>query len=661
MNFLDAKLNLLESDLDRNTRAASNILEKIKNIEDPILGKTVNELRIREKALHVQIDYLLEERVKLKREIIRINSKTRSLRKSTVIITAIIMILAVASLIYTNELVNTKTSEILDQKINRLDIIAVSVEQEILDLQSILEISSRLPQVQDTSFSNLIERGLHGIPRDADIAKRSIANNILATNPNVAIVFFTMPNGDMYMVQPYYVQENLDDSNFAFRDWYMGVTKTHKPYLSEIFLAQGSNERALAIVTPVYSKEVYVGIFGVLLDMTHITNQFQKFSLEKGERLLVLDHHKNIVYDSQNTVDSAQISKFSDIRILNALNSESPNDTVKIDGVESLVLSHPIYATSNNWSVILVQPTEYAFADARTLFSFAAIIVGLIGAAAFCLGMFVLRSTRQNQHPRIESENESGRRTPKPYNNKKFYMLGIIASVALIVFFAVSLTEPDSNQPAAKSKFVIENLRGDTVNTWISWRLSKDEPLTVRFLNSNEISKDQMDAIKNALLSEESVMEDDSIVHKDVAGSQSKYYKGWLGALRASSQETKFSIPTTLDVGDSTYGEGDVIFHFTRIKDVDGYTGYTKSITDEHQILKSTITIYDVESLSPDQIATIARHEFGHALGLGHSTAPEDLMAPVITTPIPYISECDVDALNGLYDGIQNSQVVCKK
>ena len=50
----------------------------------------------------------------------------------------------------------------------------------------------------------------------------------------------------------------------------------------------------------------------------------------------------------------------------------------------------------------------------------------------------------------------------------------------------------------------------------------------------------------------------------------------------------------------------------------------------------------------------------GHALGLAHSTAPEDLMAPTITTEFPYISECDVDAIVKLYDDGKSSQVVCE-
>ena len=78
-------------------------------------------------------------------------------------------------------------------------------------------------------------------------------------------------------------------------------------------------------------------------------------------------------------------------------------------------------------------------------------------------------------------------------------------------------------------------------------------------------------------------------------------------------------------------------------------------------MVKSTITIYEIDNLSDDLLSAILRHEIGHALGLAHSTAPEDLMAPTIQTDYPYISQCDIDAIISLYNGNQKSQVICEK
>ena len=62
-----------------------------------------------------------------------------------------------------------------------------------------------------------------------------------------------------------------------------------------------------------------------------------------------------------------------------------------------------------------------------------------------------------------------------------------------------------------------------------------------------------------------------------------------------------------------------------------------------------------------ENLVAITRHEFGHAIGLGHSTLYGDLMYPDINIKSAFISECNVKALIALYDGKGLSQVVCEK
>ncbi len=210
--------------------------------------------------------------------------------------------------------------------------------------------------------------------------------------------------------------------------------------------------------------------------------------------------------------------------------------------------------------------------------------------------------------------------------------------------------------PTSESRYHIENLRGDTIDTWKSWFLVEDVALTVSIVNSELVSQEKINAIKDSILSEESIEIDDSLQHKGPAGSTSVYYMGWKGALeQASKHNTKFNII------ESSKGVPDITIQLTNLRDTNGVSGYTKSITDGSQILKTSITIYGVDSLTSENLATITRHEFGHALGLAHSTAPEDLMAPTINTSYPYISECDVDAVVSLYDNKKSSQVICEK
>ena len=240
-------------------------------------------------------------------------------------------------------------------------------------------------------------------------------------------------------------------------------------------------------------------------------------------------------------------------------------------------------------------------------------------------------------------------------------LLPVVVLLVLVSGLGNSILDATQEEVSSfKTRHLIENLRGDTVDTWKSWRLVGTS-MNVNILNPRGLSDDKMDVIVSAINSKELLTIDDSLTHKGPEGFQSTYFTGWSGALKYVAEEkTRYNLPTEFNILKSSGGEGDIIITLSNLKDSDGYTGYTKSIVDGNEILKSFITIYDVPNLTDEELATIVRHEFGHALGLGHSTAPEDLMAPNIDMTVPYISECNLDAMVDLYNGIQGS-TVCEK
>jgi len=238
----------------------------------------------------------------------------------------------------------------------------------------------------------------------------------------------------------------------------------------------------------------------------------------------------------------------------------------------------------------------------------------------------------------------------------------VITGYSLYVVQLIGQEYRVPNTAEIKSSYVIQNLQGDTIDTWLSWRLVDGTTLHVNVIDANKYLG-KLDLIKEVVLSEQSIQIDDSLLHKGPKGSTSTYYVGWAGALaKAAEEPVEFYIPHELDVIESTKGAGDITIMLVNEQSGDGYSGYTKSIADpsQNQILKSYITIYEVDKLSDEQFKTILRHELGHAFGLAHSTATEDLMHPVIQTEYPYISQCDIDTIKSLYDGNKKSEVVCE-
>ena len=126
--------------------------------------------------------------------------------------------------IYTNY--NTTDSNSTQKNISLItNILAKNLENRIQKAGAILEITSKLPQVRHVPYAQLLNQTLntlHGIPQYADIEKRQVVKNILSSNNDLYEIFLLMPNGNMYFLEPYSIQQTLAVNNFAFRDYFQG-------------------------------------------------------------------------------------------------------------------------------------------------------------------------------------------------------------------------------------------------------------------------------------------------------------------------------------------------------------------------------------------------------------------------------------------------------
>jgi Cache domain len=251
-------------------------------------------------------------------------------------------------------------------------LLADNLENRLNKSASILEITGELPQVKNASYASSISSELHGIPKDLDIAKRKVAQDILIADKNFDVIFFLMPNGDMYMEEPYYRQQNLTIDNFAFRDYYKGSVNTGNTYLGNVIISAASGLPQAYIAVPLYSSAIdnngsrnnsnnmtLLGLWSGGLNLTEFSETLQSLNLTDGERIVYVDQNGQKVADSNKQLfRTNQNESFANLQAFNnALQEQKPGSVMEmINGTRMLVFYEPVQFHTTTWAVLLLKP-----------------------------------------------------------------------------------------------------------------------------------------------------------------------------------------------------------------------------------------------------------------------------------------------------------------
>jgi hypothetical protein len=245
-------------------------------------------------------------------------------------------------------------------------LLASNLEDHLQEAGSVMQMTSRLPQVNNTSFSYLLNQTLptlYGIPRDADIQKRHVAQVILSDYKDLQVIVFIMPNGNVYFEEPYSRQQVLTTNNLAFRDYFQGAVKTHSTFLGNVITSASSGQRQALIAVPIYSRgnnPTLIGVWAGGIDFQILNKDLQELNLSAGERVVYVDHTGSKIADSDlnksNTAESfANLEGFK-----NAIKGRSGSNLEDIVSdttlKKMLVTYYPIKIFQNTWTVLLIQP-----------------------------------------------------------------------------------------------------------------------------------------------------------------------------------------------------------------------------------------------------------------------------------------------------------------
>lgn len=221
---------------------------------------------------------------------------------------------------------------------------------------SIIKITSMISDVSNAQFANKINSSLHGIADSDDVKKRQIADNILQHSDTLEAITFLMPNGDMYMEEPYSRQLDLSRNNFAFRDYYQGAIETKQAFLGDAIVSSSTGETVALISVPIYSQknQSLLGIWSGVLNLSKFNNKLQSLNLPDDIRVIYTDGNGQKFGDS-NSLLSNKSESFGELNSFkNGKSGKAGNGSETINGTKFLVSYAPVSILSKTWVVMVM-------------------------------------------------------------------------------------------------------------------------------------------------------------------------------------------------------------------------------------------------------------------------------------------------------------------
>ncbi len=203
--------------------------------------------------------------------------------------------------------------------------------------------------------------------RDRAETARHLQDLALAV-PDFGRAFVTDPAGVLWADHPS-IDPAVIGRSFAQRDWYRGVSRTGRPYLSEVF------ERAARPVRVVYNfaapvRDARNRLLGYLViqdDGEHLRKELEKVSLPDGGNIVLVDRNGRLAFEVGTPLAPEEVRDIRPVhRCLNeALRGQECIEFTRHNGRGFAVVAAPI--NRYGWAVVNHFPTDTLLAPLATL------------------------------------------------------------------------------------------------------------------------------------------------------------------------------------------------------------------------------------------------------------------------------------------------------
>lgn len=181
--------------------------------------------------------------------------------------------------------------------------------------------------------------------------------------------------------------------NFAYRDWYQGVSVKWKPYVSEVYKrAAAPNYNVVSISIPIVSESnTPIGILGFTVSAESFLDWKEHIDVGHDEIIYFVDQKGKLISHPYFPIDG-DIVDFSAVPVVQkVLHGEGGAEVTfnPIENEERVSAYEPVHRYG--WGVVAAQPTASAFAQRDISLRQLMMAYGVIIAFALLFGYFIMK------------------------------------------------------------------------------------------------------------------------------------------------------------------------------------------------------------------------------------------------------------------------------
>ncbi len=179
-------------------------------------------------------------------------------------------------------------------------------------------------------------------------------NHLKENNPEIDNAFITDQDAILWADFP--IDKESYGKNFSHRDWFKGVSKGWKPYISSVYpMIVGEKDLAVAVCAPIFDeKGKAIGILGTAQRTDFLGRIIHQVKLDAENKITLIDQMGQIIYSDRFAYEKRVIG-YPFVDLINKAITEKKDDLEIQDPHESSNVRYTAFVPIKGfgWSVIV--------------------------------------------------------------------------------------------------------------------------------------------------------------------------------------------------------------------------------------------------------------------------------------------------------------------